>query len=394
LPFEALADIMISSVRYSKEGDRNLGYKIAVEFPGSKPMDAFVVYEEEQFRIVEFSPDPSKVPESIGWEVLARLEDNDLAGARHWLDWAREMVHLDKGDDPLSGQPFAHFWTKGQEGDAGGIRTAALVLLASKELTGDTFTALVHARDMAKTDEDRIQINLAVAHACSEQQRWSDLLPVAEELLKAAPDSLIAFQFASSAYQGLKKFDDWEKLVQSRLQKHPGDPDYIRAQARLLEDRGEIAAARALIKGLIDRSKATDSDLNQYAWDALVLPGKIDQEAIDAAQRANELTKNANFGILHTLACLYAEQGKTAEARELLLKAMNVGNMEEPNSEIWFGFAKIAEQYGEPEAARAMYSRMEKPKLEYPTSSYHLAQQRLAELRNSGSSTAKNGGHQ
>jgi tetratricopeptide (TPR) repeat protein len=247
---------------------------------------------------------------------------------------------------------------------------------------------------VAKTDEDRIHLNLAVAHASSDQQRWAQLLPAAEELLKAAPDSLVAFEFAASAYRGLKKNYDWEKLVQSRLQKHPGDPDYIRAHARLLEDRGEISAARDLIKGLIDRSKATDTDLNQYAWDALVLAGKIDQETMDAAQRANEMTKNANFGILHTLACLYAEQGKTAEARELLLKAMNAGNMEEPNSEIWFGFAKIAEQYGEPEAARAMYSRMERPKVEHPNSSYTLAQQRLAQLRNSPASTAKNGGQQ
>jgi tetratricopeptide (TPR) repeat protein len=123
-----------------------------------------------------------------------------------------------------------------------------------------------------------------------------------------------------------------------------------------------------------------------------MLPNPIGQETIDAAQRANELTKNANFGILHTLACLYAEEGKTVQARELLFKAMDAADIEEPNSEVWFGLGKIAEQYGETEAARSMYSRMEKPKIEFPTSSYSMGQQRLAAMQKSSAAAAKNGG--
>lgn len=70
----------------------------------------------------------------------------------------------------------------------------------------------------------------------------------------------------------------------------------------------------------------------------------------------------------------------TTPARELLLKAMGAGHLEEPNSAVWFGFALIAEQYGLQGAARKMYQRVEKPKQESPVGTYTLAQEHLKSL--------------
>jgi hypothetical protein len=56
---------------------------------------------------------------------------------------------------------------------------------------------------------------------------------------------------------------------------------------------------------------------------------------------------------------------------------------------VWFGFALVAEQFGELEAAATMYSRVEKPKADYPGASYDLAQQRRAELRHDASHPPK-----
>lgn len=44
----------------------------------------------------------------------------------------------------------------------------------------------------------------------------------------------------------------------------------------------------------------------------------------------------------------------------------------------------IAEQYGAADAAKKMYGRVEKPKKEYPASSYALAQEHLAKLKSAG----------
>jgi tetratricopeptide (TPR) repeat protein len=250
---------------------------------------------------------------------------------------------------------------------------------------------LMGVRDAAKSDAERQRLNLVLAYAYAGQERWVELVDMAEKLMASAPDSYVAFHFAEQAYAGLKRLEDWDKLVQSRLKTHSDDPEYIRSASRLADYQGQFNKSRALMKTMIDRGKATESDMNSYAWEALFTPAPPDQDAIDTARRANDLTKNSNFAILHTLACLYAETGKTTQARELLLKAMDAAQMEDPDSEIWFAFAKIAEQYGESDAARAMYSRVEKPKTEYPGTSYAIAQQRLAALK-SAASAAKNGG--
>ena len=121
------------------------------------------------------------------------------------------------------------------------------------------------------------------------------------------------------AYAGLKQFDDWERLVQTRIKEYPDELAYVRSYARLAAYRGQFGKSRDIIKGIIDKGQATENDLNLYAWYALFLPGPMEQSAIDVAQRANDLSKNANFPILHTLACVDAEAGKTSQARDLLL---------------------------------------------------------------------------
>jgi transglutaminase-like putative cysteine protease/tetratricopeptide (TPR) repeat protein len=378
---EALTDITLSTARFDTEGDDAVGFKVGVEFLRSEKQDYYITRLKGQYRIADFTAPGRPHPNSMGWEVLARLEKNDLVGARKWLDWAREKIHINEGDDPLSGQPFPHFWTKGQQGDEAAIRTAALVLLPSNELKEQQFAALIQARNDAKTGAVRTDLDLVLAYGYLVQQKYKELEGVAQELLRTSPDSLIAIRLLTGAYSGLKKVDEWDKLVQAKLEAHPGDPDYIRLAAELASFRGQFSKSRELMKGLIDQGKATASDLNSYAWQALYTGDAIDQAAIDAAHRASDLTKNQNFSILHTLACVYAMSGKTKEARELLLKAMDEANMEEPDSAVWLGLALVAEQYGETDAARAMYARVEKAKTEYPESNYALAQTHLTGIQ-------------
>jgi tetratricopeptide (TPR) repeat protein/transglutaminase-like putative cysteine protease len=383
----ALSEIALSSARYSVEGSESLGFKITVQTMGSEPQYVYITREDGQYRCLQYSSSSNEVPEEIGWEVLSRLEKHDLAGARKWLDWAREAVHLSENDDPFSGQSFPHFWTKGQEGDAAAIRTAALILLPSKYLTGDNLASLISLREAAKSDTDRNRLTLVLAYAYAAQERWSELVPEAEALVKSSPDSLTAFKFAEQAYAGLKRFDEWQKLVQSRLEKQPDELAYTRSASRLALYRGDVEGAEKIIKPLIENNKAIEEDLNLYAWNALMLPGTLGSDAIEAAERANERSKNANFAILHTLACLYAQSGRETQAKELLLKAMEVAYMEKPDSAIWFGFGKLAEQYGETQDAQLIYGRVEKPKLDTPGSSYALAQARLLALKNATSAS-------
>jgi Flp pilus assembly protein TadD/transglutaminase-like putative cysteine protease len=391
VPLETAGDIVLNNARYSVEGDDAQGYRITAETPGSAPQQAFIVKQDGSFKILEYSFAADKSPENLGWQALELLNKNDLSGARQWLDWAREKIHMNGSDDPLAVQPFPYFWTKGQEGDAEAIRTAALVLVPSKGLKGDDLRALLHARDKANTDLEKTRLDVVAASAYLQQERWGELEPVATRLIQAFPDSMMAFQWITAVYAHTLRFDDWDKLVQDRMAKHRDELDYTRSAAQLARYRGDFIKSRQLMKDLADHSKATQSDLNSFAWDALFLPGEIAPETIEAAERANQLSKNSNYSIMHTLACLYAHAGKAAQARELMLKAMD-GKLEEPESSVWLAYGQIAEAYGEPDAAQAMYARVDKAQAEAPTSNFALAQQRLLALKNTPATSAKNSG--
>jgi tetratricopeptide (TPR) repeat protein len=377
-----IADLAISNMKFIVDGDDTLGYKIIVEAPGAAAQDLFAVKQAGRFKIAAFSATQDSLPEQLSFLVLNELQKNNLVAARKWLDRARDKIHMGGGDDPLDGNPFPHFWTKGQEGDASAVRLAAQVLMPSKQLKGANLAAVIAARDAVKTDAERAQLNLVLAFAYAAQERWSDDYPVAMDLLKAFPNSLRAFDLAQRSFAGLKRFDEWDKLVQARRAAHPDELAYIRSAARLAAYRGQFDKAREIIKTIMDKGQSNSEDLNLYAWFALALPTSVDQEAIDTAVRATDLSKGS-FAIQHTLGCVYAQAGKTTQARELLLKAMDANHLEKPNSEIWFGFALIAEQYGAAAAAREMFARVEKPKTDYPASSYALAQQHLDNLKNS-----------
>jgi len=380
LPLPVMADLALSNMKITLDGDDSLGYKVIVEAPGAAAQDLFVVSDGGHYKIAAFSGTQDSEPEELAFLALRELQRNNLAAAKKWLDRARDKIHMGGGDDPLSGALFPPFWTKGQEGDASVVRLAALVLLPSKQLKSANLATVIAARDAAKSEIGRARLNLVLAYAYSAQERWVDLLPIAEDSIKAYPTSLRAFDLAAQAYAGLKRYDDWDKLVQARRVEHPDELAYIRSAARVASYRGEYAKAREIIKTIIDKGQASSEDLNLYAWFALELPTPIDQESIDTGIRATDLSKNS-FPIQHTLGCVYAQAGMTKQARELLLKAMDDGHLEQPNSEIWFGFGLIAEQYGINEAAQKMFARVEKPKTVSPGSTYALAQEHLAKLK-------------
>ncbi len=382
LPLPVLADLAVSNMKYTVDGDDSLGYKIIIEAPGAAAQDVFVVNDAGHYKIAAFSPTEDSLPEQLAFLALSELQKNNLTAARKWLDRARDKIHMGGGDDPLDGALFPYFWTKGQDADAAVIRTATLVLLPSKQLKAENLSTVIALRDAATSDITRARLNMVLANAYAARERWSDLLPITVDLTKAFPTSLKAFDLSERALAGLKRFDDWDKLVQARRTEHPDELAYTRSAARIAAYRGQFDKARTIIKSIIDKGQASSEDLNLYAWFALALSTPIDQEAIDTALRATDLRKNS-FAIQHTLGCVYAQAGKTSQARELLLKAMDDSHQEEPNSEIWFGFGLIAEQYGILDAAQKMFARVEKPKSEYPASSYALAQQHLTSLKSS-----------
>ncbi|MGH9594974.1 MAG: tetratricopeptide repeat protein, partial [Bryobacteraceae bacterium] len=191
------------------------------------------------------------------------------------------------------------------------------------------------------------------------------------------------------ALGGLRRFSDMDALAQARMKRLPDDLDALRAVVQAAVDSGDYAQAVSLGENILKQPKAEAEDLNDVAWYALYT-GKVDDSIVNMAVRAAQMGKN-DTSILHTLACVYAEAGKTKEAREVLMQAMEADNMEEPNPSFWYAFGRIADQYGLRDTALQDYAKVTKPEhpAQIPASTYLLAQIREKALGAPGTSSNK-----
>ncbi len=376
---EVFLDLGLSAMQFTVEGDDKAGYKVRSRAPiaNTGMMHTYYVVEENGKYVVLST---SENLYTVGIAVLARVESGDLSGARRLLDWVREDIELGGGEDPLAGPAFPRFWARGSNGDRDQIRYAAAALILSGKAEKG-LPLLLEGREKAATDEQRLRFDLALAAAYAKLKRYSELAAVAERLQKTAPDSRTAFQYRITALVALRRWGGAEQVAQARLERLPGDAEATRALADLASRQGQSEKAMGFWRQLVDAGKATSSDLNSLAWQALVAE-KLIPQAIETAQQASLLTEQKSFAILHTVASLYAEVGQTSEARSMILQAMEVEAMEEPNEESWYVFGRIAEQYGESQAAAAAYRKLNPPKenQDSPVATYHLAKRRLDRL--------------
>ena len=112
------------------------------------------------------------------------------------------------------------------------------------------------------------------------------------------------------------------------------------------------------------------------------LSGKVEQSDIEDALKGTQLSQN-NSSILHTLGCVYAEAGKTKEGEKCWCRPWMCSASTSPIANYWYAFGRIAEQYGEREAALANYARVTKPEraTQIPDSAYYLSRVRMQTLR-------------
>jgi len=379
-------DIRMQEAEPKGEGSDETGYRERLQIPGGINVTFFVVKEDGQYRLL----DSEDKPNAVALEMLDRIKDGNLKGAKTLLDWLREDMHLEGGDDPLGGAVFPRFWTKGQAADARKMKLAAAAILAdTKPTAGQGIALLEEAQKDAVSDRERTNILLALADGYSTTDNYAKLLEVSSALLKQEPESRRAFLLSEQALMGLSRGSEAIARADERLKLLEGDQDALTMKMTVEANQGNFAAARGWAQKLIEQGKENAGLLNDSSWFSL-FTGKVTDADIAMAIKSTQLAKD-NPSILHTLACLYAEAGKTKEAHDLLLRGMDDMNLDEPNDAYWYAFGRIAEQYGEREIAIADYRKLEKPKepLAIPTSTWLLAQMRLKALNADGSANSK-----
>jgi tetratricopeptide (TPR) repeat protein len=380
IPLSVMRDLIAGNLKFTSEGDDSHGYHVTMQSIGAEPQQFFVSREEGQYKIVASGTDTAEV----GNYAVYLLRNNRQAEAVSLLDWKRSLVHRGGGDDPLAGDLFARFWTEGSSGSlqsvTQAIQISAIALTIQKPASQLSLEPAI-ALYQKTPPSTRSDLALLLACAWLNHNDGAAAKPYIAELLHQYPNSITAISLAGRSYAQLKDFASWSALLDARLAKRPSDRELLNQSAFEAESQGDFARARKALRLVLDSGKATSNDYNGFAWLAL-FDDHLDAESIQAGQQANLLSKNSNFGDLHTLACLYAAQGKTTEARQLLFDAMAAGNQTEPNSSVWFGFGSIYEQFGETEAAIAAYRKVTPPEEPInPIDTYNLAQTHLKDLR-------------
>ncbi len=380
-PADVMLDVVLPAMQVQADGDDSSGYRVTLRPAGANKMTVWVIKEEGKYKIL----DGAEKPNAIGLEILDRLQSGNTAGAKVLLDWVRDEEHLAGGDDPLAGFTFPRMWTKGKEADAEQMKNAAAAILAqTKETAQDAVGILESARSAAKNETDKLNVSVALLSAYNHLEEYGKLHAMATELAKQNPESKRLFFEDEVALRGLGRFADADARAQEMAKRLPDDPDVARAFIYTAVAHEDYVSAHTLGQKLASAGKAEASDLNGVAWNSL-FTGKVDQEDVDTAMKSAQSSQNSNAAILHTLGCVYTEIGKTKEAREVLIQAMEQLNLDEPDPNYWYAFGRVAEQYGENEVAVADYGQVTKPRkpVQVPGSSYRLAQNRLVAMRDS-----------
>jgi transglutaminase-like putative cysteine protease/tetratricopeptide (TPR) repeat protein len=377
LPYEVTTDILFSNVRVNVEGDDAGGYRVQLRMTG-ETQTFYVVKTGGGYRILT----AESLLGPVALKAQERIDADDFAGARRWLDWARVEQRPSNTDDPLAGPSFSRAWTVGAETDLAAARAATAMLLADSGLAERAVPLLVAARSADVSAADKLSLDLALARAYLDLERWADLREVALRLVAAVPNSAQAVRYQQWALIQLGQWDAVEKAARERLARLPDDSLAREILVRRAEARGEFRTISGIMQPLIDSGRATASDYNQYAWTSL-LTQPVDERAVDAARMAYDETQGKSYAIAHTLACVYAATGKPREARDLLLKGMEMVGIDRPDNSAWYGFGLVAEAYGDTESARDYYAKVEKPKkgMIEPSSVYALTQARLTALK-------------
>jgi tetratricopeptide (TPR) repeat protein len=378
-----MMDMIAGNVTLTVSGDDESGHTVLAKTLGSQASRFFIVKEDGAYRIAaedgEFR--------NVGNEVLYALEHKQEKLAKSLLDWKRDQLHKAGGDDAFAGPLLTRFWTVGsaKEGadSPAAMRLAGISLLAGSMDAKPYLAEIGELRDKA-TGQRQTDLDLLLAAAASGAEVPDVTLPAAKRLLEQEPDSLVALWYAGHAYAQMGKPESWVELLAPYVTKKPEDRELLSQQVHAYETAHEFAAARKMEQAILDSGKATSADYNNYAWMGL-FDDHMGEEELKDAQQSNMLSKNASFSDLHTLACVYAAEGKTTEARQTLKRAMQVANEADPNSAVWYALGLIYEQYGEREAARAAYEKVQAHELDdhtyiEPTATYVLAQARLKAL--------------
>jgi transglutaminase-like putative cysteine protease/tetratricopeptide (TPR) repeat protein len=367
----------LGSASLTSEGDPR--WAVRVRIPSSEgslqAQELVMVPRQGTFHILCWGHDPV----SLGREARRLARAGDLDGARYLLDWAVVGASLGTADDFLSGSALARVWAKGTRGGAEAIELATAVALAASPDGPAGIPLLTGCRAKPASEIAKVGCEMALVLALGQASRAEEALAVAADLHVRYAQSAWAFHQFIFRLRRAGRAAQARTLLEERMRAQPEDLAAPRTLAGMLSEGGELPAAEALYRRLINSSRPEAGDFNQLAWMALVR-GDSSDASVDLARKSVELSGHRAAPALHTLAALLADAGKPEEAQATLVELLDVAARDQPEGGDWYVVGRIAELYDAKEAAIEAYRKVPHPATPAPLDTWGIVERRLRVL--------------
>ena len=235
------------------------------------------------------------------------------------------------------------------------MRQAAAALLSGSPETAVTVLPILIDGRNATTGRVRQGLTMAQGTALLTLGRYEESLTIARQAMRDDPRSRAVFLAAECLFR-LKRISELRTLLEQELPKVSDVRELTLLLAAIELDQGNAAQAEARIKGLVSTGRNRDEDARYLAWLSLYRPQITDNDVAEA-QRVNAGRTLQNPLWLRTMAALYAETGKTAEALTMLGQSLDARSGTTPGPDDWYVLGRIYEAYGEHTAAEAAYRK-------------------------------------
>ena len=381
IPMISVADI-VADASFEAEGSAGVGWRVRLSMgdAGSRLLRVMLRAGPEGPRVISLGEDRvAMTREALRLHGAGRLD-----AARTWLDWVLENEMLGIPTDALSGSVLARVWSEDETTrTAGGIETAAAVMLASSALTKEEVAPAIPILQRALAaappggGRDACALALALAFRTAEQATAAE--PITADLLKRWPRSQRALGLRIWTLVNLGKTADALRIAETEVKAHPDETDASRFLAGLQHEAGKLAEAEATWARVAASPRSNAQDHNMVAWLRLCR-GDVGESTLASARRGVEMSNRREANVLHTLAAVLAERDEPEQAREVLVESLDQRTSEALGDHDRYVLGRIAESHAFLDTARDLYRQISKPKDSTDVSSYMLAQRRLARI--------------
>lgn len=375
--YERRAD-SVSLLKYAIEGDEKTGFRVGVV--GQRRLNVYLALCGGSLKIVATERNPTDLAEA----ALAQLDSGNPECARQFVQWAFEdqAVYGDlpqakpsAAREPFSEAPVLTLWpaSSTMSANASKIRLAAIAM-ADPQRIPNALPFLTSARKTASPAE-QLQIDRVMLAWLRSHKRWQEGLAVVDRLMRHPQGRENLWDVKTKILIGLKQYENAKSW--SMAAENPESPkvDPLALVGHTAMVQGDWNESLRIFRLLADRDRWESIYFNRAAWAGLYVE-KLDERVVVDAEHAAHLDPGA--AVLHTLATVYAELGRTEEAMHVIRRSaeQHLDGTEHP--EDFYVLGRVAEHMGMADVAALYYKLViDGNKDERAESTVHLARRRL-----------------